>query len=328
MRQRHINLRSMGAMVLALGCSAMSPWALAQDFPVKTVRLVAPTAVGGNADIVARIAAEGMSRELGQQVYVDNQPGGRQIPGTSIAARARPDGYTLVMVGLGSTANAVLYNDLPYDPMKDFVPVGVIGSTPLAVVAYPKLPVEDMKQLIALAKSKPGALNYASAGVGSPAHLAGELLNSMAGIRLTHIPYKATQQANTDTMTGVVHVSLPSVSSVIPLITAGKLKALGLASVKRSPQMPGLPTIAETLPGFEVRPWNGIEAPAGTPKNVITRLNTAINKGITAPDIKDRLVKAGIDIDPMSPEEMAHYMETEFRKLARIVKEADIKGER
>jgi tripartite-type tricarboxylate transporter receptor subunit TctC len=315
----------------ALLTAALSMPGLAADtppFPAKPVRFVVPTAPGGNADIVARIAAEGMSRELGQSVYVDNQAGGRQIPGTQLVARANPDGHTLIAVGLAFTANAVLYNDLPYDPVKDFAPVGVVGSTPLLVVACNCLPAGNMKELIALAKAKPGAINYASAGVGSPAHLGGELLNSMAGIRLTHVPYKATAQANNDTMTGVVQLSLPAAASIVSLVKAGKLKALGIGSLKRSPQMPEVPAIAETLPGYEVQLWNGMEAPAATPRPVIARLNGALNKALATADIKEKLVKAGLDIDPQTPEEMAAYIDAEIRKWTKVTREAGIKGER
>ena len=300
----------------------------AQPYPNKPIRFIAPTAVGGNADIVARIAAEGMSRGLGQQVYVDNQGGGRQIPGTQLVTRATPDGYTLLAVGLAFTANAVLYNDLPYDSMRDLAPVGVVGSTPLLVVAYPGLPASNMKELIALAKAKPGTINYASAGVGSPAHLGGELLNSMAGIKLVHVPYKATAQANTDTMTGVVELSLPAAASLLSFVRNGKLKALGIGSLKRSPQMPDIPAIAETLPGYEVQLWNGISTTAGVPRPVIARLNTELNKGLNAPDIRGRLEKIGVDIILQTPEEMSAYIDAEIRKWTKVTREAGIRGER
>jgi len=302
--------------------------AVAQNFPTKPIRFIVPTAPGGNADIVARIAAEGMSRDLGHPVFIDNQSGGRQIPGTNLAAKAPPDGHTLIAVGLSFTANAVLYNDLPYDPVKDFAPVGVFGSTPLLVVAHPGLPANSMKELIALAKAKPGTINYASAGIGSPAHLGGELLKSMAGIDLVHVPYKATAQGNTDTMNGVVQLSLPAAASIVSLVKSGKLKALGIGSLKRSPQMPEVPAIAETLPGYEVQLWNGMEAPAATPKPIITRLNVALNKGLNSPDIRDRLIKAGLDVDPQTPEQMAAYIDREIRKWTKLVQEVGIKGER
>ena len=313
-------------LLAALPALVMPAWA--QTFPAKPIRFVVPTAAGGNADIVGRIAAEGMARELGQAVYVDNQPAGRQIPGTQMVARANPDGYTLLAVGLAFTANAVLYNDLPYDSVKDFAPVGVVGSTPQLVVATPGLAASNMKELIALAKARPNTLHYGSAGVGSTAHLGGELLNSMAGIKLVHVAYKGTAQANTDTMTGVIELSLAAAASVTPLVKSGKLKALGISSSKRSTQLPEVPTVAETVPGYDCVLWNGIEAPVATPRPVITRLNAALNKGISSADIKDKLVKAGVEPDPQSPEQMAAYIDAEIRKWAKVVREAGIQGER
>ena len=313
---------------LIAACAPATAQTSAPPYPNKPIRFVVPTAVGGNADIVARIAAEGMSRGLGQQVYVDNQAGGRQIPGAQAVIRATPDGYTLLGVGLAFTANAVLYNDLPYDSVRDLAPVGVVGSTPLLVVAYPGLPASNMKELIALAKAKPGTINYASAGVGSPAHLGGELLNAMAGIKLVHVPYKGTAQANTDTMTGLVQISLPAAASLLSFVRNGKLRALGIGSLKRSAQMSDIPTVAETLPGYEVQLWNGIETTAGVPRPVIARLNAELNKGLNSPDIRARLEKIGVDIDPQTPEVMAAYIDAEIRKWAKVTREAGIRGER
>ena len=323
-----LSKRGAALALLTSLATALPIAAAAQTFPTKPIRFVVPTAPGGNADIVGRIAADGMGRELGQTVYVDNQAGGRQVPGTLFVARAAPDGYTLLAVGLSFTGNAVLYNtNLPYDSVKAFTPVGIVGSTPVMVAAWPGLGVSNMKELIARAKAKPGAINYSSTGIGSPSHLAGELLNSMAGIKLTHIPYKATAQANTDAMTGVIHLSLPAAASIISLVRAGKLVALGIGGSRRSPQMPDVPTIAETVPGYEVQLWNGLEAPVGTPKPVIQRLNTALNKALGTTDIKERLTKAGVDVDPQTPEEMAAYIDGEIKKWTKVTREAGIKAE-
>lgn len=311
-----------------LACAMAVLPAQAQTFPTKPVRLVVANAAGGNADLVARMAAEGMSRELGQAVFVENQAGGRQIPGTNFVARANPDGYTLLAVGLVFTINAALYNDLPYDSIKDFAPVGVVGSTPQLIVSAPGFPPNNIKELIALAKAKPDTIHYSSTGIGGAGHIGGELLNTMAGIKLVHVPYKATAQANTDAMKGVIELSLAAAASLVSLVNSGRLKALGISSPRRSPQMPNVPAIAETVPGYELLLWNGIEAPAATPKPVITRLNAALNKGISSPDIKDKLFKAGVDIDPQSPEQMAAYIDVEMKKLARVIREAGIKGER
>ena len=312
----------------AIACAIASLPAHAQTFPARPVRLVVANAAGGNADLVARMAAEGMSRELTHPVYVDNQAGGRQIPGTQFVARALPDGYTLLAVGLVFTTNAVLYNDLPYDSVKDFAAVGIVGSIPQLIVTAPNFPANNIRELIAMAKAKPDTIHYSSTGVASTGHLGGELLNSMAGIKLVHVPYKATAQANTDAMTGVVELSFAATSSLTSLVRSGKLKALGISSSKRSPQMPDVPAVAETVPGYQLLLWNGIEAPAATPKPVINRLNIALNKGISSPDIKDKLYKAGVDIDPQTPEQTAAYIEADMKRLTKVIREAGIQGER
>ncbi len=324
-------LSSGTAAAIRLGMLACAFAALpvqAQTFPTKTIRVVVANAAGGNSDLVARVAAEGLARELGQSVYVDNQPGGRQIPATQLVARANPDGHTLLAVGLTFTVNAVVYNDLPYDSIKDFAPVGIVGSTPQLIVAAAGFAPNNIKELIALAKAKPDTIHYSSTGVASTAHLGGALLSSMADIQLVHVAYKGTAQANTDTMKGVVQLSLAGPISLVSLIRAGKLKALGISSLKRSPQMPDVPAIAETVPGYELLLWNGLAAPAATPRPVIARLNTALNKSISSADIKDRLFKAGVDIDPQSPEQMATYVDVEIKKLTKLIREAGIKGER
>jgi len=298
----------------------------AQTYPGKPIRMVVASAAGGNADIIARITAEGMARGLGQPVYVDNQAGGRNIPGTSIVAKAVPDGYTIMLAASTHTVAPSLYT-LPYDTVRDFAPVSLLGSAPLLLVAYPGLPANNMKELIALAKAKPGTINYASAGLGSPANLGGELLNTLAGIKLVHVPYKATAQGNTDTVSGVVQLSFPAASSLLSFVKSGKLKALGIASLKRSPQLPDIAAIAETVPGYEARLWTSIITTGGTPRPVVARLNTEIVKALTTPDIRTRLVSAGLEIETSTPEELGAYIESEILKWARVIKEAGIKAE-
>lgn len=314
--------------LVALVCAMGVLPAQAQTFPVKPIRLVVANAAGGNADLVSRLAAEGMSRELGQSVFVDNQAGGRQIPGSNFVARATPDGYTLLAVGLVFAINAVVYNDLPYDSIKDFAPVGVVGSTPQLIASASGFAASNIKELIALAKAKPDTIHYSSTGVASTGHLGGELLVSMAGIKLVHVPYKGTAQANADAMKGVIELTIAAPISLIPLIRSGKMKALGITSSKRSPQLPDVPAIAETVPGYEYILWNGIQAPAATPRPVIARLNTALNRGITSVEIKDKLLKAGVEVDTQSPEQMATFIDVEIKKLAKVIREAGIKSER
>ena len=312
-------------VLLAAGTPAMAQTA-AQTYPTKPIRMVVASAAGGNADIVARITAEGMARGLGQPVYVDNQAGGRNIPGTSIVAKAVPDGHTIMLAASTHAVAPSLY-PLPYDSVRDFAPVSLLGSAPLLLVAFPGLPANNMKELIALAKAKPGTINYASAGLGSPANLGGELLNTMVGIKLVHVPYKATAQGNTDTISGVVQLSFPAASSLLTFVRSGKLKALGIASLKRSPHLPEVAAIAETVPGYEARLWTSIITTGGTPRPIVARLNTEVIKALNTPDIRTRLVGAGLEIETSTPEELGAYIETEIRKWARVIKEAGIKAE-
>lgn len=317
------------ATVAALAASpAVRAQTDARPYPAKPIRYVVGSAAGGNTDIVSRIVAEGLTRNLGQQVFVENRPGALQIPAISSVARAAPDGYTLLGTGLIFTTNAAMYNDLPYDPARDFDAVGFIGSTPVLVVVHPSLPVNSVKELIAYAKARPGKLNYGSTGIASPAHLGGELFKSMAGVDLVHVPYKGTAQSVSDSATGVLQVAFVAAGSIQSFIKAGKLRVLGVGSSKRSSRMKDVPTVAETLPGYGMQLWNGAQAPAGTPGAVIARLNAELNKTIESPDIREKLEKIGMDVDSMTPEETAAYIDSEIRKWAKLVKEVGIKGER
>ena len=308
------------AAALALGTHALAQG----TFPERPVRIVVPFTPGGNADIVARIAADGMTRILGQPVVVDNQPGGRHIPASLMVSRAQPDGYTLLQAGSVMSVNASLYR-LPYDPLRDFAPVGMVGATPPVLAAWAGLPANNVAELIALARARPDSLHVATAGSGSPAHLGGELLNSMAGIRLVHVPYKATAQGNTDTVTGRVQLTFPAAASVNGFLKSGKLKALGVAGLRRSPQLPEVPAIAETLPGYEINIWNSVFTTAGVPVAIIRRLNDAVNRGIALPDIRARLVSSGLDVEPGTPEALGAYLENEIRKWSRLIRERGIK---
>jgi len=298
--------------------------ALAQTYPAKPVRMVVPSGAGGNADIIARITAEGLSKGLGQPVIVDNQVGGRGLPGTGQVARATPDGHTILMASSTHAVNASLMTNLPFDPIKDFAPVSLVCSTALLLVAHPSVPANSIKELIALANAKPGTLHYASVGIGSPAHLGAELLNTMAGIKLVHVPYKLTAQGNTDTIAGVVQLAFPGVSSLLPHVKAGKLKALGISSKQRAALVPNVPTVAETVPGYQATLWNSVLAPAATPRPVITRLNTEVVKALNTAEVRAKLNTAGQDVEPSTPEEMRAFLEAEIKKWARVIKEAGI----
>ncbi len=301
----------------------------AKPYPAKPIRYVVGSAAGGNTDIVSRIVAEGLTRGLGQNVIVENRPGAMQIPAISYVAKAAPDGYTLLGTGFIFTTNAVLYNDLPYDSARDFAAVGYIGSTPSLVVIHPALPAGSIKELIAYIKARPpGTLNYGSTGIGSPAHLGGELFSSMAGVQLVHVPYKGTAQVTADSVNGVLQVGFPALGSIQTFLKSGKLKALGIGSARRSPQMKDLPPVADVLPGYGVQLWNGTQAPAGTPKPVIARFNAELNKTLNTPDTRDKLEKIDMDVETKTPEETAEYIDAEIRKWAKLVREVGIKGER
>jgi len=299
----------------------------AQTYPSKPIRMVVPSGAGGNADIIARITAEGMGKGLGHPVIVDNQVGGRGLPGTSQVAKALPDGHTILLASSTHAVNASLMARLPFDPIGDFAPVSLVCSTSLMLVAHPSVPASNIKELIALAKVRPGTLHYASVGVGSPAHLGAELLNTMAGIKLVHVPYKLTAQGNTDTIAGVVQLAFPGVSSLLPHVKAGKLKALGISSKTRSALVPDVATVAETVPGYEATLWNSVLAPAATPRPIIARLNAEVIKAVNSPEGKAKLNTAGQDVDTSTPEEMAAFLDAEIRKWARVIKEAGIKQE-
>lgn len=295
-------------------------WA-ADDYPTRPIRLIVPFAAGGNADIVGRIAASGLTSRLGQQVVVDNRPGASSVIGTELVARAAPDGHTLLLIANTFAVNVSTVPKLPYDTQKDFVPVCLIGQTPQVLVVSPGLGVNSVRDLIAYAKAKPATLNYGSTGVGSTGNMAGALFNLMAGVQITHVPYKGTAQALTDAIAGHLQVAIPSVSASLPHIRAGKLRAIGVTSEKRSTQLPDVPTIAEAaLPGFQAVIWNGILAPRGTSQPIIARLSRELISTMRAPEATERYRGFGGEAIGSSPEEFAAFIRREIEQYARVVK--------
>jgi tripartite-type tricarboxylate transporter receptor subunit TctC len=300
----------------------------ADSYPSRPVRLIVPYAAGGNADIVGRIVAEGLTKRLGQQVVVDNRAGGASIIGTALAANAPADGYTLLLVANTFAVNPSLVPKLPYDALKDLVPISLVGQTPQVLVVTPAIPAHSVKEFLAYAKSKPNELNYGSTGVGSTANMAGALLNSMAGIQLVHVPYKGTAQSLTDVIAGHLHVAIPSMTSSIAHIRAGKIKALGLTSGKRSAQLPDVPTIAEAgVPGYQAVIWNGVLAPTGTPKPVLDRLSRDVAAAMRSPEATARYGAMGAETIGSTPEEFASFLRSEIAQYARVIKEAGLKAE-
>jgi len=320
-------LRS-AALVAVLASIAGTVTARADDFPARPIRMLVPYAVGGNADIMARIVAQQLTRNLGQQVLVDNRPGANGVIGGELAATAAPDGYTLLFIANTFATNGVLMKKLPFDIMRDFAPVSRVGSTPLIIIAHPTLPANTTKELIALARAKPGELNYGSSGNGSPANLAGALLSYMTKIQLVHVPYKGTAQATNDLLGGQLQLAFPSMTSVMPHVRAGRVKAIAITSLQRSQLAHDIPTVSETgVPGYEASIWNGILAPSGVSSAMVKRLNSEIQRVLDAPETRQRFVSLGADIGGSSAEDFRAYIAAEMAKWAKVAKEAGIKGD-
>jgi tripartite-type tricarboxylate transporter receptor subunit TctC len=312
-------------ITIAFVCSLLSlvlatPVA-AQTYPNKPVRVVVPYPPGGPTDIVARVLFQQVSEATGQQFLVDNRAGAGGNIGAEIVAKAPADGYTLL---IGTTAHAInmsLFKNLNYDVQKDLAPVSLLTQGPLVLVAHPQFPANSVKEVIELAKTKTGGLNFASSGNGQSTHLSAELFNTMAGIKMSHVPYKGSAPALTDVMSGQVDVMFDTTLSAMPFVKAGKLKALGLTSLVRSSAAPDVPTIAESgLPGYEVFAWNGVLVPAGTPKAIVQQLNDQIRKAMLLPQVKDKFSAQGFAASWNSPENFGVFLKNEVDKWARTVK--------
>jgi tripartite-type tricarboxylate transporter receptor subunit TctC len=291
--------------------------------------LIAPWPAGGAVDVLCRGVAPHLSDRLGKPVVVENRPGAGSVIGTAAGAKAAPDGYTLVMAGSGSLAiSATLYKKLPYDPTKDFAPVALITRIPFVLVVHPSLPVRSVPELIKLAKAKPGQLSYASGGPGSPHHLFTELFKTMAGVEITHVPYKGSAQALTDVTAGHVPLMLGDVIASLPLIREEKVRALAVTSIARVPSAPEIPTIAEAaLPGYQGVGWVMIVAPTNTPKPIVNRLHAEFKAIVGSPDIQAQLIALGtIPAESPSPEEQQRFINSEIVRWAKVVHQAGIAG--
>jgi len=301
----------------------------AQTFPTKPIRLVVPFPPGGPADAIARPVAQKLTEALGQPVVVDNRAGATGTIGAGIVAKSPPDGYTLLTdPGSTLTINPSLFAKLAFDPLKDFAPITILAAVPNMLEVHPSLPVKSVKELIALAKSKPGQLNYASTGAGQSTHLSMELFKTMAGIDLNHIPYTGSAPALTDLLGGQVSLMFDNMPSSLPHVKAGKLRALAVSTLKRSPTLPQLPTVAESgLPGFEVSVWFAVLAPAGTPRPIVNKLNTVLVKALQAPDVKERLASQGAEAVGDTPEQFTAQMQRDLVKWAKVVKDSGAKLE-
>lgn len=308
--------------LFALLISFLPVTVLAEVYPSKPIRIVAPFPPGGPADILSRIIGHKLSQSWGQQVIVDNRPGAGGNIGADLVAKAAPDGYTLLLGFVGTHAiNASLYAKMPYDNVKDFEPVSQIAAVTIVLVVHPSVPALSIKELIALAKSKPGQLTFGSPGNGTPQHLAGQLFNTMADVDMLHVPYKGAVPALTDLLGGQVSMIFSSMPPALPLVKTGKIRALGVTSATRSPAAPAIPTITESgLPGYEVNNWYGILAPRGTPKEIVSKLNAEIVKILNMPDVKESLAVQGAEPVSGTPEQFAAYIKEETEKWAKIVK--------
>ncbi|MEO7727889.1 MAG: tripartite tricarboxylate transporter substrate binding protein [Burkholderiales bacterium] len=299
----------------------------AQPYPTKPIRMVITYPPGGNTDLVGRALAQKLGESIGQLVVVDNRGGAGGIMGTMITKQSAADGYTIMLgTSAGMVTNPLLSSKLSYDPVRDFAPVSMVVIVPQLLVTNPQLPVKNVRELIALAKAKPGYLSAGSSGVGTPNHLGTEMLKGLAGVDIVHVPYKGGGPAIVDLIGGQIHMAFSSVPSVLPHIKAGRLNALGVGSAKRSPSLPNIPTIAESgVPGYEYTTWYGIFTPVRTPRPILTQLNAEIVKVVGAPELNDYFASQGADPSPSTPDELRRYMAQESARWARIIKAANIR---
>jgi tripartite-type tricarboxylate transporter receptor subunit TctC len=307
---------------------ASATMAFAQAYPTKPVRVIVPCPPAGGTDIIARLLVTKIGEILGANFVIDNRPGAGGSIGAEIVARARADGYTILVASSSHTINPAVYKKLGYDAARDFAPISLITSGPGILVVHPSVPATSVKELIALAKAKPGQLNYASAGNGTPPHLAGELFKSMAGVDLVHVPYKGNIPAFADMFAGRVSVSFPTITSGLPPVRAGKLRGLALTSSRRSSIAPDLPTIAESgLPGYEATTWYGMLAPAGTPPALVAKLHDALTEVLKTSDTRDKLLAQGLEPVGSTPAEFAATIAAEIPKWRKVVAAAGVKVE-
>jgi tripartite-type tricarboxylate transporter receptor subunit TctC len=320
--------RIVGANLVVFASCLTACAAAAQNFPVKPVRIISPYPPGGGNDTLARTLTPKLTENLGQQVIVDNRPGANTIIGTEHAARSAPDGYTMVLVPNVLAINPYLYAKLPYDAVKDFAPISLVGSSPLVVALHPSVPVKDVRGLLALARSRPGQVQYGSSGIGSVGHVGVSLLESMTGVKLDHIPYKGTAPMLVDVMNGQLSFTFASALGAMPHVKNARLRAIAVTSAKRSSALPDLPTIAESgVPGYEFILWYGLIAPAGVPADIVGRLNAEIGKVLRDPDISAKLANQGVDAAPSTPQAFSDLIRSELRKYAKVVKQTGAKAE-
>jgi len=298
-----------------------------QSYPGRPIRLIVPFPPGGSNDIVGRMVGQQLGERLGQSVVIDNRGGAGGTIGTDMAAKAAPDGYTLLLISVAHAFNPAMYRKLPYDPEKSFAPVGMVAAGPVALTVNPSVPAKSVAELIALVKASPGKYNYATAGIGSFQHLASELFKVQAGLDMVHVPYKGGGPAMTDTIGGQAQINMASLIQVIPHAKSGKLRLLATSGTRRSALFPDTPTVAETVPGYDAINWWGLVAPAGTPPAVLSRLHAELEALLKSDETRKRLENEGADVIRMSPAEFGRFVGEETQKWSKVVKQAGIQAE-
>jgi tripartite-type tricarboxylate transporter receptor subunit TctC len=317
-------------LIVALGAGVFGfvHLAVAQPYPNKPVRMVVGFPPGGPVDIVARALAPRISELLGQTALIDNRAGAGGIVGADLVAKSAPDGYNLLIVPNTLAIHVSLYSKLPYDTLKDFIPIALLTASPLVLVVHPSVPATNLRQLIALAKARPGDLNYASPGSGTANHLSGEMLKSMAKIDVAHVPYKGGAPAEIDLLGGHVSFMFDTIPLALPNVRSGRLRALAVTWARRSPAAPDIPTLAESgLPGFDTGTWYGMVGPAGLPREIVMQLNTEINKVLQSTEFKQRMASLGVETMPGTPEQFGDFIKTEIVKWAKVVKESGARAD-
>ena len=319
-------LKIIQAIAIALAASSFQ--VQAQPYPNQPIRLIVPFAAGGPSDVLARAFSQKLGEDLGQPVIIDNKPGAGTNLAAEFVARSKPDGYTIFLMMVGTQAiNETLYKKLSYNTVKDFAPITLVASSSLMLVANPSVPVKNTSELIAYAKANPGKVNFGSSGTGTPLHLGGELFNVQAGTDITHVPYKGAAPALTDVLGGQIQTAMIGTPAALPYVKSGKLTPIGVTSLKRSPNAPEVPAIAETLPNFEVELVYALVAPAGTPNAIIKRLNTQMSTILNNPETKTQLASRGFDVQTSTPEQLGAYIKAEVTKWAPIVKKSGATAE-
>lgn len=319
-------LKIIQAIAIALAASSFQ--VQAQPYPNQPIRLIVPFAAGGPSDVLARAFSQKLGEDLGQPVIIDNKPGAGTNLAAEFVARSKPDGYTIFLMMVGTQAiNETLYKKLSYNTVKDFAPITLVASSSLMLVANPSVPVKNTSELIAYAKANPGRVNFGSSGTGTPLHLGGELFNVQAGTDITHVPYKGAAPALTDVLGGQIQTAMIGTPAALPYVKSGKLTPIGVTSLKRSPNAPEVPAIAETLPNFEVELVYALVAPAGTPNVIIKRLNTQMSTILNNPETKTQLASRGFDVQTSTPDQLGAYIKAEVTKWAPIVKKSGATAE-